>query len=522
MRSGRTPSVPARSLGAASIITVLVLALLPGAASASALYWANNPAGGSISRVDLGGTLPVGDFITGGTYPSGIAVDATYVYWANYATGDTIGRANLDGTGANQSFVTGLNDPRGLAVDGRHVYWTSTGANTIGRADLDGTNVDQSFITGAGVPQGVAVGGGFIYWTNTSANTIGRANLDGTGVQQAFITGASAPAGVAVDDTHLYWTNTGTKTIGRAGLDGSGVNQAFVPTATGTSSDNGSYGVAVDGAHLYWTNWSPVNTIGRANLDGTGVNQGFVTMTPSGSVGYPFGVAVHAARASSSGADFGDRLVGAASPAVPVVVRNSGTEAMTVSGAVVGATGTHAADFAVATDGCTGRTLAPGDLCQVGVRFTPSVAGAETGTLVLTHDAPGSPQSLPLTGSGFTVPAGPAGGTGAVGDAGPAGSAGAAGAPAPLVVVAYRATYTRTRVTVRYALSRPAAITLKVRTPQGRTSTLGTTSATAGLKTIRWNRRIAGKRVPAGRYRLTVSATADGRTASSTISVRLR
>ena len=122
-------------------------------------------------------------------------VNAGHVYWTNAGT-NTIGRASLDGTGADQSFITGASFPRGVAVDADHVYWTN--GNDIGRANLDGTGVDQSFITGASTPYGVAVDAGHVYWANIGTNTIGRANLDGTSVDQSFITGASGPRGVAV------------------------------------------------------------------------------------------------------------------------------------------------------------------------------------------------------------------------------------------------------------------------------------------------------------------------------------
>src|SRR6266540_1721289 len=75
-----------------------------------------------------------------------------HVYWVNNSDGGsaTIGRADVDGSNPNQSFITGASFPEGVAVDSGHVYWTDRlFAGTIGRADLDGSNPNQSFITGA-------------------------------------------------------------------------------------------------------------------------------------------------------------------------------------------------------------------------------------------------------------------------------------------------------------------------------------------------------------------------------------
>src|SRR6266508_1325005 len=71
-----------------------------------------------------------------------------HVYWANYNTG-TIGRADVDGQNPNQSFITGATFPEGVAVDSGHVSRPNSAPGTIGRADLDGQNPNQSFITGA-------------------------------------------------------------------------------------------------------------------------------------------------------------------------------------------------------------------------------------------------------------------------------------------------------------------------------------------------------------------------------------
>jgi virginiamycin B lyase len=280
------PGTSRRRLGAALLVTALLLLGLALASSAEATVYWGNTAGTSIGRASNNGTGVSQNFIGGGSQPGAVAVDGAHVYWANDLT-HTIGRANLDGTGVNQRFITGVSTDA-LAVDGAHIYWptvvTSTpGGDAIGRANINGTGVNQRFITGATNPSGIAVDGGHVYWGNEGSRTIGRANLDGTAANQRFISGLGNVSGVAVDAAHVYWTNVGNVLIGRANLDGTGVNPRFITNA------GDAFGVAVDAGHLYWTNGHVAgdSAIGRANLDGTEVIPRFIIGASS-----PEGVAV--------------------------------------------------------------------------------------------------------------------------------------------------------------------------------------------------------------------------------------
>ena len=55
--------------------------------------------------------------------------------------------------------------------------------------------------------------------------------------------------------------------------------------------------------------------------------------------------------------------------------------------------------FAISSNTC-GATLAAGKTCAVKVTFTPTVSGVASGTLSVTDNAPGSPQTVPLSGTG--------------------------------------------------------------------------------------------------------------------------
>src|ERR1700737_867431 len=90
--------------------------------------------------------------------------------------------------------------------------------------------------------------------------------------------------------------------------------------------------------------------------------------------------------------NFGNIRVGVTSAAEDVAVFNSGSDPVTGLGAVA------SGDFSVASLTCT--TIAPLSSCRVNVTLTPTAIGARTGTLTITENAAGSPQVIPLGGTG--------------------------------------------------------------------------------------------------------------------------
>jgi hypothetical protein len=90
--------------------------------------------------------------------------------------------------------------------------------------------------------------------------------------------------------------------------------------------------------------------------------------------------------------NFGNKRVGVTSAAEDVAVFNSGSDPVTGLGAVA------SGDFSVASLTCT--TIAPLSSCRVNVTLTPTAIGARTGTLTITENAAGSPQVIPLGGTG--------------------------------------------------------------------------------------------------------------------------
>ncbi len=92
---------------------------------------------------------------------------------------------------------------------------------------------------------------------------------------------------------------------------------------------------------------------------------------------------------------FGNQVVDTASAAKSVMVTNTGTATLSISGI------TASANFAISNNTC-GATLAKGKKCKVSVTFTPAVLGKLAGTLTFTDNASNSPQKVALSGTGVS------------------------------------------------------------------------------------------------------------------------
>ena len=127
-----------------------------------------------------------------------------------------------------------------------------------------------------------------------------------------------------------------------------------------------------------------------------------ITITDS-AVGSPHSVALSGigvtsgpnATLSATSLTFALLLVGLTSPPQSVTLTNYGTAALSITG--IATTG----DFGESNT--CGSSLAPGKSCAITVSFTPTQAGTRTGNLSISDNAPGSPQTVALTGTGTNM-----------------------------------------------------------------------------------------------------------------------
>ena len=94
--------------------------------------------------------------------------------------------------------------------------------------------------------------------------------------------------------------------------------------------------------------------------------------------------------------NFGAVATGVTSPAETVTLKKSGNASLTIT--AIALTGTNSGDF-LETTTCT-SSLAAGASCTIKVQFKPSAIGARSAAVSIADNAAGSPQQVPLSGTG--------------------------------------------------------------------------------------------------------------------------
>jgi FG-GAP-like repeat/Cep192 domain 4 len=213
------------------------------------------------------------------------------------------------------------------------------------------------------------------------------------GLNPGTLTFASLPVGSPSAAQTVTLSNTGTVALTISSVVSSGdfaqtntcggslavaasctINVTFTPTAEGsrmgtlTITDNSN---GVDGSRQ------------TVALSGTG-NGATVGLAPAS-------------------VTFSGQLVNSTSAAQTVTLTNSGNAALTISGIAAGG--------AYAQTNTCGTSVAAGANCAISVTFTPASAGASSGALTITDNAPGSPQTVALSGTGTDFTVAPASGS---------------------------------------------------------------------------------------------------------------
>ena len=342
-----------------------------------------NPAGSAlVYSTYLGGS--------GDDVGIGIAVDSSgnayvtgWTYSTDFPTMNPLQPANGDGGCCGDGFVAKLNSAGSALVYSTYLGGSGTDSgrgiavDSLGAAYVTGQTSSTDFPT-MNPLQPANAGGGDDVFVAKIANGPALAPPNLSFGNQTVAT-SSAPQGSTL-------TNTSNAALTIASINVTGQNSSdFAQTNNcGTSVPaGGSCGITVTftpssagtrTAAVSITDDGPVSPQ-TLPLTGTGVLPA-VTFSPP------------------TGLTFPNQTINTTSPPMNATLTNTGLGILTVGSITV------AGPFAQ-TNTC-GATVNPGASCTISVTFTPNANGTLTGSISASDNAPGSPQTLPLSGVGVS------------------------------------------------------------------------------------------------------------------------
>ncbi len=225
---------------------------------------------------------------------------------------------------------------------------------------------------------------------NAAAITFSPASLD---------LGSQAVGGTSAAQT-VTLTNSGNAALTISGITLSG-DFAFIsncPLAPSTVPAGGSCTITVDFSPLTQGGQSSFVVVASNAANGASQN---IPVTGNGTPQVVPGLSF-----TPSTLSFGNQAVGSTSAAQSVILTNTGQanlaiSSITLTGAGFLRTSTPAAGVTVPN---CGGTLAPSASCHISVVLAPVATGAQNGSIVVVHNAAGSPATVILSGNGTPRP----------------------------------------------------------------------------------------------------------------------
>jgi hypothetical protein len=292
------------------------------------------------------------------------------------------------------------------------------GGSDLAIADFNGDGIPDVALSGSGSPYGIVIllgngdgtfktGVGYAAGGQTEAMTVGDFNGDG----KPDIAVANYPQTIF---SVLINKGDGTGTFKSAASYG-GSNTGFGAMASGDFDGDGTRDIAItdpyggvmiwlgrgDGtftnAGRYSTGAGPI-AIKAADLNGDRRDDLVVANQYSNDVSSLVAVS-RTALPQPASVTFPDQVTKTMGPMRTVTVSNNGTADLHL--AMANVIGPNARDFAKVGDTCSGAAVPAGGNCTISLRFAPTGVGSRVASLQVTDDAVGSPQLIPLSGTGL-------------------------------------------------------------------------------------------------------------------------
>ena len=228
------------------------------------------------------------------------------------------------------------------------------------------------------------------------AGTVGTVGSPTASLSAASLAFGASTVGTAAATQSVTVSNAGTAALNLSGIT-TGSTEFTVSggscTATSSIAVGGNCSVVISFTPNAASARSATLTVSHNAVGGSAS----VSLSGTGTAV----VAPAAALLSAASVSFPAVAVGSTSAGQTLTLNNSGGSPLTVSSSAV--TG---ADFSISVSSCgASAVLAPGASCMVTVKFAPTVVGARSGTLTISHSAASATSSASLAGTGLpTVP----------------------------------------------------------------------------------------------------------------------
>ncbi len=350
-------------------------AYLAGATSST-----NSPATFITSATAYQSAPPAGN-TQSSVFVSNIDTTTGSLVYSTYLAGSTEEQGFAIALGpSNVAYVTGGTDSTDFPIAPNPGAFDTTGAAS-GKAFVSLVVVDGTKSGAASVPYSTYLGG-------TGGDNGYAIKADASG--NAYVAGTTASSDFPLTPGPLQATlldSIGDAFLAKLNPAGGGTSDLLYATFYGGSGDgidaDQGYGIAIDSANppnayitgqTFSTNLPVLSALPTGgSLQGpSDAYVGKLTLIPTLTV-------------APSPFNFGTQPVGATSvPQAFVVTNNTASTATFTSIVATGVSPAANTDFAISTDGCSPNGVEAGLQCTVNVTFTPSVAAAESATLVIT------------------------------------------------------------------------------------------------------------------------------------------
>ena len=352
-----------------------------------------------------------------------IAAGATANFSASFAptvTGTASGSITITSTATNGTLSIALSgtgtqgalsaNPASISFGNMAIGSSAAVAVTLSNTGTAAVSITGSSITGTGFSM-----------STLAAQTLNPGQTTSFNVTFAPTTATSATGSVSITSnapgSSLTIALSGTGTQGALSANPASIsfgNVAVGSTSAPTSvtlSNTGTAAVSITGSSITGTGFS-MSTLAAQTLNPGQTVSFNVTFAPTtatsatGSVsitsnapGSPLKIALSgtgtqgALSANPASISFGNVAVGSTSAPTSVTLSNTGTAAVSITGSSITGTGFRMSMLAA-------QTLNPGQTASFSVTFTPSATSA-TGSVSITSNAPGSPLTIALSGTGI-------------------------------------------------------------------------------------------------------------------------